>query len=59
MQAESGGSMLVTILIIFAALMLVGALPRWSYSRQWGYYPSTGLGLILAALVILLLMGMI
>ena len=59
MQAGLGGSMLVTILIILAVLMLVGALPRWSYSRQWGYFPSAGLGLILTVLVILLLLGMI
>ena len=51
--------MLVTILIILAVLMLVGALPRWSYSRQWGYFPSAGVGLILTVLVILLLLGMI
>lgn len=38
-------------------LMLVGALPTWPHSRQWGYYPSGGLGLIFLILLILLLMG--
>lgn len=37
--------------------MLVGALPTWPHSRQWGYYQSGGLGLIFLILLILLLMG--
>jgi Protein of unknown function (DUF3309) len=49
--------MLGTILIVLVVLILVGALPRWSHSRQWGYYPSGGIGLILLILVILLLLG--
>ncbi len=49
--------MIGTILIVLAVLFLVGALPRWPHSRQWGYYPSTGAGLFLLILVILLLMG--
>jgi hypothetical protein len=48
-----------TILIIVLVLMLVGAVPTWPHSRNWGYYPSGGLGLILVVLVILLLMGRI
>ncbi len=51
--------MLGTILIIVVILILVGALPTWPHSRQWGYYPSGGLGLILLILIILLLMGRI
>jgi hypothetical protein len=47
------------ILIIVLVLMLVGAVPTWPHSRNWGYYPSGGLGLILVVLVILLLMGRI
>lgn len=46
-----------TILIIILILMLLGALPTWPHSRQWGYYPSGGLGLILLILLILLLLG--
>ncbi|MGA2525408.1 MAG: DUF3309 domain-containing protein [Smithellaceae bacterium] len=48
-----------TILIIILILFLVGALPTWPHSRNWGYYPSGGLGLILLILIILLLMGRI
>jgi hypothetical protein len=49
--------MLGTILIVLVVLILVGALPRWPHSRQWGYYPSGGIGLVLLVLVILLLLG--
>jgi hypothetical protein len=49
--------MLGTILIVLVVLILVGALPRWPHSRQWGYYPSGGIGLVLLILVILLLLG--
>ncbi|NWJ41047.1 MAG: DUF3309 domain-containing protein [Geothrix sp.] len=49
--------MLGTILIVLVILMLVGAMPRWPHSRDWGYYPSGGLGLVLLVLVILLLLG--
>ena len=49
--------MLGTILIVVLVLMLVGALPTWPHSRQWGYYPSGTLGLILLILLILLLLG--
>ena len=49
--------MLGTILIVILILMLLGAVPRWNHSRDWGYAPSGGLGLIVVVLVILLLMG--
>ena len=49
--------MLGTILIVVLVLMLVGALPTWPHSRQWGYFPSGGIGLILLILLILLLLG--
>jgi len=49
--------MLGTILIVVLILMLFGALPTWPHSRQWGYFPSGGLGLIILILVILLLTG--
>jgi hypothetical protein len=48
---------MLTILLVVVVLMLLGALPAWPHSRQWGYYPSGGLGLILLILVILLLSG--
>jgi hypothetical protein len=50
-------TMLGTILIVVIILMLVGALPTWPHSRQWGYYPSGGLGLVFLILLILILMG--
>jgi len=49
--------MLGTILIVVVILMLLGALPTWPHSREWGYYPSGGLGLVLLILIILILMG--
>ncbi|MBP1772220.1 MAG: hypothetical protein H6P99_1383 [Holophagaceae bacterium] len=48
-----------TILIVFVILLLIGAIPRWPHSRDWGYYPSGGLGLLLLVLVVLLLLGRI
>ena len=46
-----------TILLIILILLLVGALPTWPHSANWGYYPSGGLGLILVVLVILAVTG--
>ncbi len=51
--------MLGTILIVILILMLMGAMPRWNHSRNWGYMPSGGLGLVLIILVVLLLLGRI
>ena len=51
--------MIGTILLIVLILMLLGALPTWPHSRSWGYYPSSGLGLLLAILVVLILLGRI
>ena len=48
--------MLGTILLIVVLLLLLGALPVYPHSRNWGYYPSGGLGLILIILLILVLM---
>jgi hypothetical protein len=49
--------MLGTILIVILILALLGVLPRWSHSRDWGYYPTGGVGLILLIVVILLVLG--
>jgi Protein of unknown function (DUF3309) len=49
--------MLATILIGVVLLMLLAALPRWSRSRQWAYFPSGGLGLALVILIVLVLVG--
>jgi hypothetical protein len=48
-----------TVLLIILILLLLGALPTWPYSTGWGYYPSSGLGLVVLLLVILLLTGRI
>ena len=45
------------ILLIILILVLVGAIPRWPHSRNWGYMPSGTLGVIVVILVILLLLG--
>lgn len=46
-----------TILLIILILALIGALPSWGYSRNWGYFPAGGLGVIVVIVVILVLMG--
>ena len=51
--------MLATILIVILLLALFGALQQWSHSKNWGYFPTGGVGLILAIDVILLLLGRI
>jgi hypothetical protein len=48
---------LTTLLIIVLVVVLIGSLPSWPYSRGWGYYPSGGLGLVLAIFLILWFMG--
>ncbi|MEN3953098.1 DUF3309 family protein [Iodidimonas sp. SYSU 1G8] len=51
--------MLGTILLIILILLLIGALPAWPHSRNWGYGPTGGLGLVVIILIVLLLMGRI
>jgi Protein of unknown function (DUF3309) len=48
-----------TILIVILILALCGALPRWPHSRDWGYAPTSGVGLVLLVVVILLVLGRI
>jgi hypothetical protein len=48
-----------TILLIVLVLALLGVIPTWPHSRQWGYYPSGAIGLVLLIIVILLLLGKI
>jgi hypothetical protein len=47
--------MLTTILIVVLILALLGALPTWGHSRNWGYLPSGGIGLVALVLIVLLL----
>ncbi len=49
--------MLGTILLIVLILMLIGAIPRWPHSREWGYAPSGTLAVVVIVLIVLLLTG--
>jgi hypothetical protein len=46
--------LILTIVLIIA---LVGSFPRWSHSKNWGYYPTGGIGLILLILLVLFFLG--
>ncbi|HTC15748.1 MAG TPA: DUF3309 family protein [Steroidobacteraceae bacterium] len=46
-----------TILLVVLVLLLLGAIPQWPHSRNWGYGPSGALGVVLVVVVALLLMG--
>lgn len=48
-----------TLLLIVLIVLLIGGLPAWPYSANWGYYPSGGLGLLLLIVLILVLLGKI
>ncbi|HUP94521.1 MAG TPA: DUF3309 family protein [Burkholderiales bacterium] len=50
---------ITTILVILLVLFLIGALPAWPHSRNWGYGPSGGLGLVVVIVLVLLVMGVI
>jgi hypothetical protein len=52
-------TMLGTILIVVLILALLGALPRWSHSRDWGYAPTGGVGVVILIVVILVVLGRI
>jgi len=49
--------MLGTVLLVLLILLILGSIPTWPHSRNWGYYPSGGLGLVLLILLILVLVG--
>jgi hypothetical protein len=53
---ERGSSMLGLILLILLILILLGGLPTWGYSRNWGYGPSGVLGLVLVIVLVLVLL---
>lgn len=42
-----------TVLLVLIVLLVIGAFPSWPYSAQWGYYPSSGLGLLLLIIILL------
>ena len=49
--------MMTTLLIAFVLLTLLGVVPAWPHSRNWGYGPSGGVGLVLVVVVVLMLTG--
>jgi hypothetical protein len=51
--------MLGLLLLVVLVLALVGVLPRWSHSREWGYFPTGGVGLVLIIVAVLFLLGRI
>jgi hypothetical protein len=59
MSHEKGNLAMGTILLVILILLLLGAFPAWPHSRDWGYYPSGGLGLVLIVVLILVLLGRI
>jgi hypothetical protein len=48
-----------TLLLIILVLLFIGALPTWPYASGWGYYPSSGLGLLVLIIILLLIFGRI
>ena len=51
--------MIGTILLVLLIMMLIGAFPAWPHSRNWGYYPTGGLGAVLVIILVLMLLGRI
>jgi hypothetical protein len=50
---------MLILLLVILLLIALGTLPTWPYSRNWGYYPSGGLGMVVVILLILILLGQI
>jgi hypothetical protein len=51
--------MLGIVLTVVLVVAFLAVLPRWSHSRQWGYYPTGGIGAALLVVIVLLLLGRI
>lgn len=45
------------IVLIILILLLIGVFPSWPHSRNWGYAPTSGLGIVVVIVIVLLLMG--
>ncbi|MBI2432076.1 MAG: DUF3309 domain-containing protein [Candidatus Hydrogenedentes bacterium] len=43
--------------MVVLILILMASLPKWPYSREWGYYPSGGLTIVLIIVILLLMFG--
>ena len=52
-------SLMGTILIVILVLLLLGALPTWRHSKEWGVFPAGGVGLVLIIIIVLVLLGKI
>jgi hypothetical protein len=50
---------MTTLILVVLALLAIGSIPAWPYSRNWGYYPSSGLGLLVLVVLLLLFTGRI
>lgn len=50
---------IASLLLIILLLMAIGVLPAWPHSRNWGYYPSSGLGIVVIVVLVLVLAGRI
>lgn len=48
-----------TVLLIVLILILLGAIPTWPHSANWGYYPAGGIGTVLLIVLVLALMGVV
>jgi hypothetical protein len=48
--------MLLLVLLVLLFVLLLGSLPSWPYSREWGYYPSGTLGTVLLIVLVLVLL---
>jgi hypothetical protein len=57
--ASKDFQMLFNLILILLFLFILGVIPAWPHSRNWGYYPSGGLGLVLVILIVLVLAGRI
>jgi hypothetical protein len=51
--------MLGTVLVVVLILILIASLPRWGHSRNWGYVPSSGIGVVVLVVIVLLVLGRI
>jgi hypothetical protein len=58
-SARSAAMTLGTLILVILVIMLVASLPTWPHSRSWGYYPSSGVGLLVLVFLFLLLSGRI
>lgn len=48
---------MTTILLVILVILLIGAVPGWPHSTEWGPYPASGLGFVVLILLILVLVG--